>query len=131
MALNLREKAFQFLSTNPEVKYTARQIAEWIFESFPVECNEKRGKSKASVLPIITDADLIQQLIAEIGAQRPDLQKKYPAVKTTEERPRKYYFSSKTDEEQITNELSEIPVLTQYNEYSEHEFYEKVFEYLK
>ena len=35
--------------------------------------------------------------MAEIGSQRPRLQKKHPNLKTTEGRPRKYYFSEKSD----------------------------------
>ena len=35
--------------------------------------------------------ELVQQLTAEIGAQRPGLQKRHPEVKTTEGRPRRYY----------------------------------------
>ena len=44
-----------------------------------------------------TDLDLLQQLVAEIGSQRPRLQKRYPELKMTEGRPRKYYFSDKSD----------------------------------
>lgn len=39
-------------------------------------------------------AGLLQQIVAEIGADRDALQRKYPAVRTTEERPRRYYWSS-------------------------------------
>ncbi len=94
MALNLKEKTFQLLKDNSGKRFTAREIGEWIFLKYPDECFEKKEKSKASKSPIITDADLIQQIIAEIGAIRPEIQKKYPEIKTTEERPRKYYFSS-------------------------------------
>ena len=48
-----------------------------------------------------TDADLLQQLVAEIGSQRPRLQKKHPGLKTTEGRPRKYYFSEKSDSAEV------------------------------
>jgi uncharacterized protein len=51
---------------------------------------------------IKTDADLIQQIIAEIGSQRPALQKKNPQLKTTESRPRQYYWSDKSDQAEIT-----------------------------
>ena len=42
MALNLRNKILEFLKSNPEQKYTARQIAKWIFEQFPEECRAKK-----------------------------------------------------------------------------------------
>ncbi len=38
---------------------------------------------------IKTDANLVQQLVAEIGSQLPRLQKRYPELKTTEGRLRK------------------------------------------
>ena len=41
----------------------------------------------------MTDDDVIAQIAAEISAQRPLLQKKHPEIKTTEGRPKKYYFS--------------------------------------
>lgn len=44
-----------------------------------------------------TDAELVQQLVAEISSQRPRLQKRHPELKTTEGRPRKYYYSEKSD----------------------------------
>jgi len=39
----------------------------------------------------------VQQLVAEISSQRPHLQKRHPELKTTEGRPRKYYYSEKSD----------------------------------
>lgn len=39
--------------------------------------------------------------MAEIGSQRPRLQKKLPNLKTTEGRPRKYYFSEKSDSAEV------------------------------
>jgi hypothetical protein len=39
----------------------------------------------------------VQQLVAEIGSRRPDLQKRDPNLKTTEGRPRKYYYSTMSD----------------------------------
>jgi hypothetical protein len=40
---------------------------------------------------------LVQQLVAEIGSRRPSLQKRHPELKTTEGRPRKYYYTEKSD----------------------------------
>ena len=58
-------------------------------------------RQKASSQALETDADLLQQLVAEIGSQRPRLQKKHPNLKTTEGRPRKYYFSEKSDSAEV------------------------------
>ena len=93
MALNLAKAVLGYLKERPDEKLTARQIAEWIFATFPEECQAKKQSSQN----VSTDADLVQQLVAEIGALRPRLQKKYPELKTTEGRPRKYFYSEQSD----------------------------------
>ena len=97
MALNLTRVVIGYLKERSEEKFTARQIAEWIFAAFPAECQEKKSGSKF----ITTDAELVQQLVAEISSQRPVLQKHNPEVKTTEGRPRKYYYSEKSDSAEV------------------------------
>lgn len=93
MALNLAQTVLGYLKDRPDEKLTARQIAEWIFATFPDECQAKKQSSQY----VSTDAQLVQQLVAEISSQRPRLQKRHPELKTTEGRPRKYYFSEKSD----------------------------------
>jgi hypothetical protein len=93
MALNLGKAVLGYLKDRPEEKLTARQIAEWIFVTFPDECQAKKQSSQY----VSTDAELVQQLVAEISSQRPRLQKRHPELKTTEGRPRKYYYSEKSD----------------------------------
>lgn len=93
MALNLAKVVLGYLKERPDEKLTARQIAEWIFATFPDECQAKKQSSQY----VSTDAELVQQLVAEISSQRPRLQKRHPELKTTEGRPRKYYYSEKSD----------------------------------
>lgn len=97
MALNLGKAVLDLLMAHPDEKFSARQIAEWIFATFPEECQAKKANSHA----LDTDTDLLQQLVAEIGSRRPDLQKKHPGLKITEGRPRKYYFSEKSDSAEV------------------------------
>ena len=47
------------------------------------------------------DAALVQQLVAEISSQRPIVQKRPPELKTTEGRPRQYYYSEKSDSAEV------------------------------
>jgi uncharacterized protein len=110
MALNLRQAVVGFLKDRAEQKFTARQIAEWLFETFPEECQEKRAKSQGDYIK--SDADLVQQLVAEISSQRPRLQKKHPELKTTEGRPRKYYYSEKSDSAEVAAAESAVVVPT-------------------
>ncbi len=97
MSLKLAKTVVAFLKERAEDKFTARQIALWVFENFPAECQEKKAKSTS----IKTDADLVQQLVAEIGSQRRRLQKQHPQVKTTEGRPRRYYWTAKSDKAEV------------------------------
>lgn len=99
MALNLAKAVIGYLKERPEQKFTARQIAEWVFASYQDECQENRANSRGGY--INSDADLVQQLVAEISSQRPRMQTKHPELKTTEGRPRKYYYSERSDSAEV------------------------------
>lgn len=96
-SLALAQIVFNYLKQHPQEKFTARQIAEWIFATYPQECQQKKEQS----LSITSDAELIQQIVAEIGSQRHTMQKRHPEVKTTEGRPRRYYYSEKSDSAEV------------------------------
>ena len=108
MRLKLAKTVVAFLAERAEDKFTARQIAQWVFENFPAECQEKKAKSTS----IETDSDLVQQLVAEIGSQRRRFQKQHPQIKTTEGRPRRYYWTAKSDQAEVT-EAEQIGTDTQ------------------
>ncbi len=101
MGLKIIDKTATLLKANPNQKFTAREIADWIFENFPAECEKKRQASSAKVISLETDDAFVQQLIAEIGSSRPRLQRKYPNVKATEDRPKEYFYTTESDEEEI------------------------------
>jgi len=90
MALNLRQRVIDRLQCLPETQQTARELAQWIFEQFPAECAVKKAGSASYIQ---TDSDLVQQLVAEISGSRPRWQPMHPQLKTTEGRPRHYYWS--------------------------------------
>ncbi|TCS71965.1 hypothetical protein EDC61_107103 [Sulfuritortus calidifontis] len=97
MKLNLMQVVVDYLKARPDEKFTARQIAEWIVATYPQECQAKKARSKS----LQTDADLLQQIVAEIGAHHRDLQRKHPELKTTEGRPRRYYYSQLSDSDEV------------------------------
>lgn len=99
MSLNLAKTVVDFLAEHAEQKFTARDIAQWIFENYPDECQEKKTASTV----IKTDADLVQQIVAEIGSLRPALQKRNPQLRTTEGRPRHYYWTTKSDDVEVAD----------------------------
>lgn len=126
MALNLAKIVLGYLSEHPEQKFTARQIAEWVFESYPDECQAKKQSSQY----VSTDAELVQQLVAEISSQRPRMQKRHPELKTTEGRPRKYYYSEKSDSAEVADaEEAETPA-TGHVKGGEHALYPLLSQYL-
>jgi len=97
MALNLAKVVIEYLKERPEEKFTARQIADWVFATYPAECQAKKDSSQA----LETDADLVQQIVREISSQMPRLQNKLPELKMTEGRPRKFYFSLLSDSDEV------------------------------
>lgn len=99
MSLNITSKAVEPLKESPGKRFTAREIADWIFASYPAECEEKKVASQV----ITTDAQLVQQLVAEIGANRPVIERKWKQVRTTADRPRQYFWSEATDEAEVAD----------------------------
>ncbi len=128
MSLNLSKRVTDFLRENPGKKYSVREIAEWIFENFSAECRQKEQRSES----ISGDSELLQQLVREIGSQRPQIQRKTPQIKTTEGRPRKYYYTEKSDEDEILDiEINEEEkILGGDQSLKEHDLYPKLSEYL-
>jgi len=89
----------ELLKAHPEQRFTAREIALWIMETYPSATQNKRSASTAKKIALDSDDAMAQQIVAEIGAQRPALEARFQ-VRTTEERPRKYYFSNKSLEDE-------------------------------
>lgn len=98
MGLNLRKTIVDFLKERPEERFTARQIARWVFDHYRDACEEKRAQSRQD---LADDESFLLQLIAEISSNRPDIQRRYPMIKTTESRPRCYFYSTVSDEAEV------------------------------
>jgi len=67
MALNLTITIAEFLQNNPEQKFTAREIAEWVYAHYPDHCWQKQQKSKATAITLDND---------QVLSKRSTLQKK-------------------------------------------------------
>lgn len=92
--LDLDNKVIQFLKQNPEQKFTAREIASWIVDVYPKECQEKQNRSQYR---LGDKTALLQQIAAEIASRRPHVQIKCPEVKTTDSRPKQYCYTKSTE----------------------------------
>ena len=125
--MKLADKVIEHLRQNTEQKFTAREIAEWIFVTFPAWCREKKLRTT-----IDSDAALKQQIAAEIGAHRPRIQKEEPKIKTTEESPKKYYYTEASEEEEIKR-AEDIPATATTSDspkIKEHDLYPLLAEFL-
>jgi len=97
MSLNIPDRVVEFLASHPDERFTAKQIAEWIFQQYPDACRAKQARSQGRrVAPLDNDGALVQQIASEIYSHRWQglVQRN---IKTTEERPCKFYYSLKTD----------------------------------
>jgi hypothetical protein len=106
MALNLRQTVTDFLKARPEERFTARELACWMFDNLREACEEKRRNSRQN---FSNDAELVQQLIAEISGIRPEIQKRFPQVRTTETRPRRYYWTTASEAAEVTKVEGLLP----------------------
>ena len=109
VAKNFKLKDFvvEFLEKNPNQKFTAREIAIWILKSYPKECKHKQSRSQARANPLDSDDALTQQIVAEIGSSRPRIEKT-GHIKTTESRPRRYYYTEQTEVSEVQNAESRL-----------------------
>lgn len=128
MALNLGKTVLDYLRSNQNQKFTAREIADWIYNTYPEQCNEKIKRSDA----LNSQTDLVRQLVAEISSQRPRIQSKNPQLRTTEGRPRKYYFTEQSESEEVNAAESKPDGNLEGHDsnFKEHDLYPLLSEYL-
>jgi uncharacterized protein len=100
MTMTNSDKIIAHLKLTPDEKFTAIELANYLFDKYPDDCQEKKKNSKDSRLK--TDEDLINQLAAEISHARLKKRQHGSMIKTTEGRPREYYYSEKSDVEEVT-----------------------------
>jgi hypothetical protein len=130
MKLNLRQTVADFLRAHAEQRYTARDLALWIFANHREACEAKRAQS---LQDLSDDADLLQQLVREIVAQRSEIQKRIPQIRTTETRPRRYYYTSASEAEEVAQAEGAAPVgkpETSSRAILEHDLYPLLCRYL-
>ena len=136
MKLSQPQKIVAFLKSNPNQKFTARKIAEAILNLYPQDYLEKRNNPRFS-----TDAELINQIVAEIGAHKNAILKAEPLIQLQDKpRPRLYWYdpniisnSLKIDTQNESADFDDqqevISTLTT-KILSEHDLYPVLIEYL-
>ncbi|SKA00196.1 hypothetical protein [Pantoea eucalypti] len=109
---SLNHMALSLLRASPNVPFTARQLAIKVCESFPDYAKKKLNASEK----LSSYEDLISQVAAEIGAQRPSFVKKNSHIKVTAGKPRKYLW---TDDETKGLQIAEDVFVTDNTDVSE------------
>jgi len=121
---NIGDLVIALLKQRPEHKYTARELARHIVTENAEAFATKRANPRFK-----TDKDFVNQIVAEIGSQLPQIRKKDPSIHTRDKpRPRLFYWSKKEDESLLPN--SELEKREQQNHLSEHSLYPLLIEYL-
>lgn len=86
--LSQTQKIANWLMENPNQKFTARDIAQAIIERYPEDYQEKRQNDR-----FVSEQDFIQQIVAEIGAQKDQIVKKNKKIRWQDKpKPRVYWF---------------------------------------
>ena len=121
---SLIQKVEAFLQGHPEQRFTAKNIAKYIVESSQEEYKKKAEQYKQT-------SDVVQQVAAEIGSSRKRL---HELIRSTESRPREYYWSDKSDEVLVDEAEVNGPILSPNESKGtgskESELYTPVCEYL-
>ncbi len=128
MAFNLKKRVFEYVQARAGQAVPAREIAQWIFETYPQECAEKKRSSAV----LETDAQLVQQIVAEIAGSRPRWQKQHAQLKTTQTRPREYYWSEMDATAEVEAAEASAAPLPQVGavRLTEHDLYPRLTDYL-
>ena len=128
MATELRKRVLEFLKSHPDTKFKARDIAVWFCEAYPAEADEKLKSSDA----LQDKAQLLNQLVAEIGSNRPKWMEKHSELRTTDGvRPRLYYWTTKSEQAEIEQAEESVPAGTNPTKLKEHDLYPKLVQFIK
>lgn len=88
MALRLAQRVIEHLSQHAGERFSARDLAVWVHQTYPVECADK-AKSAG-----LSEATLLQQLVSEIGSQLPAAKRRHPELHISDTRPRRYCWNA-------------------------------------
>ena len=134
MSLKFNERIPKHLKDHPDQKFTAREIAEWLFENYREDCDKKREQSSQN---LENDDDLLKQITAEIGPGllRTHGRGEHEKIKTTEGRPRKYYYTESTDSAEVekaeSTEQSTLSLHVANSQVKEYDLYPVLVQYLR
>jgi hypothetical protein len=136
MKLSQAQKVVEFLKSNAQQRFTARQVAEAIVAAYPEDYAQKRQNDRFA-----DERAFINQVVAEIGAQKEQIVKTDPHIFWQDKpRPRLFWYNpdqimqetalaGDTKEEGDEEEMEIASAHTR--SLSEHELYPILIEYLR
>lgn len=135
--LSQPQRVVEFLKTNADHKFNARQIAEGIVSMFDSDYTDKKNNPRFK-----NENEFISQVVAEIGAQKNQILTVSKNIHWQDKpRPRVYWFDSNTtnevsmpgDLESDVDDDEESTIISQPEAavFSEHDLYPILIEYLK
>ncbi len=96
MKLSQPQKVAEFLKSNPNKKFTAREIAQAITQIYIDDYINKRNNPR-----FLTEDDFLNQIVAEIGAHKEAILNIHPCIHVQDQpRPRTYWY--------ISNQMTEL-----------------------
>ena len=135
MKLSQSQKVAEFLKSNPNQKFTSREIAEAIIKLFPEDYEQKRVNNRFE-----SEADFVQQIVREISSSaKTNILKVSPHIHIRDQpRPRQFWFDfNSTYELEVNDMYSTDDVETETNlpvmksgHLSEHDLYPILTEFL-
>lgn len=118
---NWTQKAIECLHKNPNTEFTSREMAEWIFENYNKECEQKR---KESLQDLSDNNKLISQINAQIDHSILKQSNNINTKKVPGKRGVCFFYST-------NNETQEKEPFTNIISPTEHDLYPKLNQYLK
>ncbi|OTG80420.1 HrgA protein [Acinetobacter sp. ANC 4558] len=135
MKLSQNQKVTEFLKSNLDQKFTAREIAEAIIKIYPEDYEYKRLNHRFT-----SDSDFILQIVREISSSAKSLLKTSPYIHIRDQpRPRKFWYSSHSTYEltqnietvaSSQNNMDIYSTTHEVGQLSEHDLYPLLIEFL-
>lgn len=125
-SFNIQSKMFEVLKAEPEIRMTARDIAQRMLSRYPEDCDAKKSRARVDFI----DYSFEDQLSAELGSVWKKVVSAHAQLKTIEKRPREYFYSTLSDEDEVA---SAVPVETNQQtvkQLTEHDLYPLLGQYL-
>ena len=100
--MTLVEMTYNVLKENNKIKFTAKELAIKIVETYPKEFVKKRQNTRFS-----NDNDFFSQIAAEIGRNKQTLLKKKGIINDKQNRPQLYFYNNDYETETESDSESE------------------------